>query len=252
MGKNSLIPLLGDTQGHFVLLSELCETETRFSYEARRISIWNLIEQHKKNKLNSSWFEATKYIHKAISFISNNVQPTEETWNFRDFDMESWFTLMTTKESETSGIISLLTSWCLNTTKCTNNHAVIANFYRYVLLFLDFLAEPTASHKEFFSASLQTCIDLCESHDYPAEVANHCFLFLKESASVMGLCSYNGIDLCGQDYFKFSGRLCRIDEENFVVFHDFQIPVKETEQLLPFIDGFAGPDVDVLFSVAFS
>lgn len=247
--KTSLYPLLGESQAHFVSLAELCASDNRYSYEARRMCIWNLVDQYQKNHL-ALWCDPPKYIDHAIAYIKQNVQPNEETKAFRDFDMESWFTLICTKETDTQSILNLLTSWCLNTTKCTNNHAVIANFYRCIILFIDFVNSPSSTRKEFFSESLQTCIGLCDSHDYPEEIINNCSYFLGTSADPQGIQPYFKLpEFSPMDLFQASGRLVIPEDgsQAYISFNEAHIPVKN-EQDIQLLDNQA----DVNFSIAFS
>merc|ERR1719282_120436 len=157
--KSALSPLLGDGQAQFIALSDLCSTENRLSYEIRRMSIWNLSEQYRKNKM-ASWYNADAYVQQALEFINHNVQPADTTGSsFRDFDMVSWLLLLRLahSEEEPASILPTLTSWCLKTTKLTNNHPIIANYYRYICLFLVWAENPTdLTQKEAFLKSLKT------------------------------------------------------------------------------------------------
>jgi len=232
--KSSLSPLLGDGQAQFIALSDLCSTENRLSYEIRRMSIWNLSEQYRKNKM-ASWYNADAYVQQALEFINHNVQPADTTGSsFRDFDMVSWLLLLRLahSEEEPASILPTLTSWCLKTTKLTNNHPIIANYYRYICLFLVWAHDPTdLTQKEAFLKSLKTCQNLVESHSYPATVAEYCHEFVGASTRLDDLCP---LDRLAEKEEKgaitsFEGQLVPVADkpvsEWTVSFHDVAFPL---------------------------
>lgn len=261
--KKSLSPFLGENQAHVISLVPLCSNDNNFAYEARRMCLWNIIEEHKKNKL-ITWFNPTQFINDSIDYTIHNVQPNDENSAFRDFDLTSWISLSCIKNCKIEDVLSLLTSWCLNTTKCTNNHAIIANYYRFVVLFIDFLRDPTPKKSEVCNQNLKTCTDLCASNDYPSEIIDYCFLFLSKSTDLQDLCSYPQLSKFKKnDLIQFPGKLIfntpstsDVDhcdnQQKYILFHDYQIPIKNLDEIPSSISPSEDGSADILFSIAFS
>jgi len=261
--KNALSPLLGDGQAQFIALSDLCSTENRLSYEIRRMSIWNLCEQYRKNKM-ASWYNAEEYVQQALEFINHNVQPSDTGSSFRDFDMVSWLLLLRLAHSEESpsSILPTLTSWCLKTTKLTNNHPIIANYYRYICLFLVWAENPTdLTQKEAFLKSLKTCQNLVEAHSYPSTVAEYCHEFVGPTVSLNDLCPLSGLKEKADAgaIVSWEGQLVPTPDapvsEWKVLFHEIAFPLATIHTWAPgtkTIDSQLTDPIAVRFSVMFS
>lgn len=294
--KNKLSPLFGKGQLEFDYLIPLCSSsENKYSYEIRRMCIWNLVEQLKLDAKLCSWNDPMKYIQLALKFIIElNVVQTRDSYSYRDFDMVSWFLLirkqfsMNSDENQPSkpshasiltiskSILPTLTNWCLNTRKLNNNHPIIANYYRYISLFIQYIQFCQIHHlpsdekqakyqkKETLLKSLRTCEDLLNEYNYPMELREFAHEFLCYSSDIhhllpsdVYLFENSPLSNLASQLFVLQGVFVESNQRKFVLYENIMIPFSDNHfNLSPHpslpVYSSSSPPIPLSFSIMFS